>query len=73
MKNTRKRLRKDFEFSGSDTDNSDQEESRVKSENTLADYSKDPKIKAAAMQAGQMAAKAAIISGHPEKARSAAQ
>jgi len=74
VKDKRKKLKKDF-FSDSDTDASEGEEPKPakKSEMTIADYIKDPKIRAGAMSAAQTAAKAAIMSGNSSKALSSAR
>lgn len=74
LKETRKSSKKDYVFSDSDTDGSDLEDKTVKkSDMTIADYIKDPKIKAAAMSAAQTAAKAAIMAGNPQNAMAAAK
>ena len=65
VKETRKKKKKDYVFSESDTDSEVEEEKTLKkAEMTIADYIKDPKIRAAAMSAAQTAAKAAIMSGN---------
>mmetsp|Transcript_28873 Transcript_28873/g.28560 ORF Transcript_28873/g.28560 Transcript_28873/m.28560 type:complete len:586 (-) Transcript_28873:1626-3383(-) len=75
VKENRKKSKKDYVFSDSDTDVSDVEDSKQlkKSEMTIADFIKDPKIKAAAMSAAQTAAKAAIMSGNSHNALKAAK
>ena len=65
VKDTRKKRKKDYVFSESDTDSEVEEEKIIKkSEMTIGEYIKDPKVRAAAMSAAQTAAKAAIVSGN---------
>jgi ATP-dependent RNA helicase DDX46/PRP5 len=74
VKDTRKKRKKDYVFSESDTDSEIEEEKTVKkSEMTISDHIKDPKIRAAAMSAAQTAAKAAIMSGNSSGAVLAAK
>lgn len=74
VKDSRKKRKKDYIFSDSETDSDPEEEKVVKKEDmTIADYIKDPKIKAAAMSAAQTAAKAALMSGNASGAVMAAK
>ena len=75
IRESRKKRKKDFVFSDSDTDSSGGEEkSQAKtSDMTIADLIKDKNVRNAAMSAAQTAAKAAILSGNPDKALSAAK
>jgi ATP-dependent RNA helicase DDX46/PRP5 len=74
VKDCRKKRKKDYIFSDSETDSDPEEEKVVKREDmTIADFIKDPKIKAAAMSAAQTAAKAALMSGNAQGAVLAAK
>ncbi|OMJ88772.1 hypothetical protein SteCoe_9237 [Stentor coeruleus] len=65
VKDTRNKHKKDYIFSESETDSDVEDDKNVKkSEMTVGDYIKDPKIRSAAMSAAQTAAKAAIMSGN---------
>jgi ATP-dependent RNA helicase DDX46/PRP5 len=75
VKETRKRMKKNYIFSGSDTDTSGAEDPKPndrKHAKTGLDLVKDPNIRAAAMAAAQTAAKATIMSGHADNAINAA-
>lgn len=74
IQRVRKQMKKDYVFSDSDTDTEEEPKPiPKKSEMTIADFIKDPKVRAAAMSAAQVAAKAAIISGNNDGARGAAK
>lgn len=74
VKDTRKKHKKDYVFSESDTDSDPEDEKVVKrSEMTIGEYIKDPKVRGAAMSAAQTAAKAAIMSGNSSGAILAAK
>ena len=74
IKDSRKKHKKDYVFSDSDTDEEIEEIKAIKkSDMTIGDYIKDPKVRAAAMSAAQTAAKAAIMSGNSNGAILAAK